>query len=152
MEGGDLEDYFKLIDDPLHQVGPNGTYQLSEKQTRAILDLRLQRLTAIGVREVTSELEQLAEKIRDYLDILASKKRVDDIISKELIEIKEKFKFPRRSEIVNFDGDLDDEDLIEKEEMVVSVTSAGYIKRTALTEYREQKRGGKGLQGMNTQR
>ena len=128
----------------------DGTYNLSEKQTKAILELRLQRLTAIGVKEVTSELEELAEKIKDYLDILSSKSRINAIISEELMEVKEKFGIPRRSEIVDFEGDLEDEDLIEKEDMVVSVTSAGYIKRTALTEYREQKRGGKGLQGMNT--
>ena len=146
----ELIDYFKLIDDPSHPVRDDGTYNLSEKQTKAILELRLQRLTAIGVKEVTSELEELANKIKDYLDILSSKSRINAIISEELMEVKEKFGIPRRSEIVDFEGDLEDEDLIEKEDMVVSVTSAGYIKRTALTEYREQKRGGKGLQGMNT--
>ncbi len=146
----ELIEYFRLIDDPSHPVGDKGVYKLSDKQTKAILELRLQRLTAIGVREVTNELEDLATKIKDYLEILGSKSRINHIISEELREVKSKFGIPRRSEIVDFEGDLEDEDLIEKEDMVVSVTSAGYIKRTALTEYREQKRGGKGLQGMNT--
>ena len=146
----ELIEYFELIDDPSNPVQAGGIYKLSEKQTRAILELRLQRLTAIGVKEVTDELKELSLKIMDYLEILKSKDRINEIISNELLEIKEKFGVPRRSEIVDFEGDLEDEDLIEKEDMVVSVTAAGYIKRTPLTEYREQKRGGKGLQGMNT--
>ena len=146
----ELIEYFELIDDPSNPVQAGGIYKLSEKQTRAILELRLQRLTAIGVKEVTDELKELSLKIMDYLEILKSKDRINEIISSELLEIKENFGVPRRSEIVDFEGDLEDEDLIEKEDMVVSVTAAGYIKRTPLTEYREQKRGGKGLQGMNT--
>jgi DNA gyrase subunit A len=123
---------------------------MSEAQARAILELRLQRLTAMGVREVTDELQDLAAKIKDYLEILRSRERIMTIISDELREVKEQFAVPRRSEIVEFTGDMDDEDLIEREDMVVTVTNSGYIKRTNLAEFREQKRGGKGLQGMST--
>ena len=123
---------------------------LSEQQAKAILELRLQRLTALGATEIGSELEDLADKIRICLDILKSRERIRKIISEELKEVKESYAIPRRSEIQEFEGDFEDEDLIEKEEMVVTVTREGYIKRTALSEYREQKRGGKGTQGMNT--
>ncbi len=146
----DIVDYIKLIDDPSHTVNDDGTYNLSETQARAILELRLQRLTAMGVREVTDELQELAAKIKDYLDILRSRERIMQIISDELAEVKELFAVPRRSQIVEFSGDMDDEDLIEKEDMVVTVTNSGYIKRTAIDEFRSQRRGGKGLQGMNT--
>ena len=145
-----IADYIQLIDDPSHKMNDDGTYNLSDTQARAILDLRLQRLTAIGVKEVTDELEELATKITDYLDILRSRERVMAIISAELTEVKENFAVPRRSEIVEFIGDVEDEDLIEREEMVVTVTHGGYIKRTPLAEYRAQARGGKGLSGMAT--
>ncbi|MEO1000276.1 MAG: DNA gyrase C-terminal beta-propeller domain-containing protein, partial [Pseudomonadota bacterium] len=121
---------------------------LSETQARAILDLRLQRLTALGVREVTEELESLAAKIADYLAILASRARIQEIISAELTEVRESFATPRRTEITEDIGDLDDEDLIEPEDVVVTITHGGYIKRTPLDEYRTQGRGGKGLAGM----
>ncbi len=143
----EIVDYIKLIDDPTHKVNDDGTYNLSEIQARAILDLRLQRLTQIGVKEVTDELEELAGKIKEYLDILRSRERIMEIISTELREVKEQFAVPRRSEIVDWSGDMEDEDLIEKEDMVVTVTSGGYIKRTALADFRAQKRGGKGLSG-----
>ncbi len=146
----DIEQYIRLIDDPSHTMNEDGTYNLSEVQARAILELRLQRLTAMGVREVTDELQDLAAKIKDYLEILRSRERIMTIISDELREVKEQFAVPRRSEIVEFTGDMDDEDLIEREDMVVTVTNSGYIKRTNLAEFREQKRGGKGLQGMST--
>ena len=146
----DIVQYIQLIDDPSHKVNDDGTYYLSELQARAILELRLQRLTAMGVKEVTDELQELAEKIKDYLEILRSRDRIMEIISNELIEVKEMFAIPRRSEIVEYGGDMDDEDLIEREDMVVTITNSGYIKRTLLTEYREQKRGGKGTMGMNT--
>ncbi|MEO1549782.1 MAG: DNA gyrase subunit A [Pseudomonadota bacterium] len=145
-----IADYIRLIDDPTHTMNEDGTYNLSEAQARAILDLRLQRLTQIGVKEVTDELQELAAKITDYLDILRSRDRILTIISEELKEVKEAFAVPRRSEIVDYAGDLEDEDLIEREDMVVTVTASGYIKRTALVEYRQQKRGGKGTQGMAT--
>ncbi|MCB1354307.1 MAG: DNA gyrase subunit A [Rhodobacteraceae bacterium] len=146
----DIAPYIALIDDPSHKVQEDGTYYLSETQARAILELRLQRLTALGVKEVTDELQDLAVKITDYLDILRSRVRIMEIISNELKEVKELFAVPRRSEIVEWDTDLDDEDLIEREDMVVTVTRAGYIKRTPLAEYRAQRRGGKGTAGMNT--
>lgn len=143
----DIVEYLKLIDDPLHPVNDDGTYNLSDTQARAILDLRLQRLTRIGVRDVTDELAGLADKIREYLAILASRERIMAIISDELREVKEQFATPRRTEIVNWAGDLEDEDLIEREDMVVTVTQGGYIKRTPLADFRAQKRGGKGLSG-----
>ncbi len=146
----DIAEYIQLIDDPSHKMNDDGTYNLSETQARAILELRLQRLTAMGVKEVTDELQVLAGKITDYLDILRSRERIMAIISAELAEVKEQFAVPRRSEIVDFTGDMDDEDLIESEEMVVTITNAGYIKRTQLDEFRAQKRGGKGNKGMNT--
>ena len=144
----DIAQYIRLVDDPTHTINEDGTYNLSETQARAILDLRLQRLTQLGVREVTSELEDLAGKIRDYLDILRSRERIQGIISDELREVRDQFAVPRRTEIVEHAADFEDEDLIEREDMVVTVTHSGYIKRTALSEYREQKRGGKGLAGM----
>ncbi len=146
----DIASYIQLIDDPSHKINDDGTYYLSEIQARAILELRLQRLTAMGVQEVTDELAELAGKITDYLEILRSRKRIMAIIAEELREVRELFAVPRRSEIVEFAADMDDEDLIEREDMVVTVTNSGYIKRTPLEEFREQKRGGKGLQGMNT--
>jgi len=146
----DIVEYIKLIDDPSHTINDDGTYHLSEVQARAILELRLQRLTAMGVKEVTDELQELAGKITNYLSILRSRDRIMAIISEELTEVREKFAIPRRSEIVEYAGDMDIEDLIEREDMVVTVTNSGYIKRTQLIEYRAQKRGGKGTQGMNT--
>ena len=146
----DIADYIRLIDDPSHTVNEDGTYHLSETQARAILELRLQRLTAMGVREVTDELQELAAKITDCLDILRSRERVMQIISDELTEVRELFAVPRRSQIVEHVGDMEDEDLIEREDMVVTITNSGYIKRTGLDEYRAQKRGGKGTQGMST--
>ncbi len=146
----EIADYIRLIDDPTHKMNEDGTYNLSEAQARAILDLRLQRLTRIGVREVTDELEDLAGKIREYLAILASRERILSIIADELREVKDLFAVPRRTEIVEWAGDLEDEDLIEREDMVVTVTASGWIKRTPLAEFRAQKRGGKGLSGMAT--
>lgn len=146
----DIAGYIQLIDDPTHTMNDDGTYNLSETQARAILELRLQRLTQIGVKEVTDELEELAGKIKEYLEILSSRERIMGLISTELMEVKEKFAVDRRTEIVDWSGDMDDEDLIEREDMVVTVTSGGYIKRTALADFRAQKRGGKGISGMQT--
>ncbi|GAA4228168.1 DNA gyrase subunit A [Sagittula marina] len=139
--------FIRLIDDPTHTANEDGTYNLSETQARAILDLRLQRLTQLGVKEVTDELEDLAAKIKDYLEILSSRERIMAIITDEMIAIRDEFAVPRRTEIVDWAGDMDDEDLIEQEDMVVTVTSGGYIKRTALADFRAQKRGGKGVSG-----
>ena len=146
----DIAEYIRLIDDPTHTVNEDGTYHLSEVQARAILELRLQRLTQLGVKEVTDELQELAAKIREYLEILASRERIMGIISDELREVRELFAEPRRTEIVDWSGDMEDEDLIEREDMVVTITSGGYIKRTPLADFRAQKRGGKGLSGMQT--
>ncbi|WJS86465.1 DNA gyrase subunit A [Paracoccus sp. TOH] len=146
----EIVEYLRLIDDPLHPVNEDGTYNLSETQARAILELRLQRLTQLGVQEVTDELKTLADAIREFLAILASRERIMGIISNELTEVRTQFAVPRRTEITDWAGDLDDEDLIEREDMVVTITSGGYIKRTALAEFRSQRRGGKGLSGMAT--
>ena len=146
----DILEYIALIDDPAHTANEDGTYNLSEAQARAILDLRLQRLTQLGVREVTEELRDLAGKIKDYLAILASRERIMGIIADELREVRDQFAVPRRTEITDWAGDMEDEDLIEREDMVVTVTQGGYIKRTALNDFRAQKRGGKGLSGMAT--
>ncbi len=146
----DILPYIALIDDPTHTANDDGTYNLSEVQARAILDLRLQRLTQIGVKEVTDELEELAGKIKEYLEILGSRERIMSIISDELREVRDLFAVPRRTEIVDWSGDMEDEDLIAREDMVVTVTSGGYIKRTPLVDFRSQRRGGKGVSGMAT--
>ncbi|WP_171053993.1 DNA gyrase subunit A [Arenibacterium halophilum] len=143
----DIAGYIRLIDDPTHTMNDDGTYNLSEAQARAILELRLQRLTQLGVKEVTDELEELAGKIKEYLEILGSRDRIMGIIGDELREVKDLFAVPRRTEIVDWSGDMEDEDLIERADMVVTVTSGGYIKRTPLADFRAQKRGGKGLSG-----
>ena len=146
----DIAEYIQLIDDPTQKMNDDGTYNLSEAQARAILELRLQRLTEMGVKEVTDELQELAANIREYLDILRSRDRIMAIISQELRDVQDRFSVPRRTEIVDWSGDMDDEDLIEREDMVVTVTSGGWIKRTPLAEFRAQRRGGKGLSGMAT--
>lgn len=146
----EIAPYIRLIDDPSHPINDDGTYNLSEVQARAILDLQLQRLTQLGVKTITDELEQLAAKIKDYLDILGSRDRIMAIISDELREVKSLFAVPRRTEITDWSGDMEDEDLIEREDMVVTITSGGYIKRTNLAEFRAQNRGGKGLSSMQT--
>ncbi|PCH74912.1 MAG: DNA gyrase subunit A [Rhodobacteraceae bacterium] len=143
-------EYIALIDDPTHTANDDGTYNLSETQARAILELRLQRLTQIGVKEVTDELRELAGKIREYLEILGSRERIMGIIRDELTEVRDLFAVPRRTRIVDWSGDMEDEDLIEREDMVVTVTSGGYIKRTPLADFRAQRRGGKGVSGMQT--
>ncbi|MBL9075117.1 DNA gyrase subunit A [Tabrizicola sp.] len=142
--------YIQLIDDPSHRINEDGTYNLSERQARAILDLQLQRLTQLGVKTITDELEELARQIKDFLDILGSRDRIMTIISDELREVKALFAVPRRTEIADWSGDMEDEDLIEREDMVVTITSGGYIKRTPLAEFRAQNRGGKGLASMQT--
>ncbi|MBT6534093.1 MAG: DNA gyrase subunit A [Marinovum sp.] len=146
----DIAEYIKLIDDPTHKINDDGSYNLSETQARAILELRLQRLTQLGVQEVTDELQTLAKNIIDYLEILSSRERIMSIIKDELADVREKFAVPRRTEIIEWSGDMEDEDLIEREDMVVTVTAAGYIKRTPLADFRAQRRGGKGLSGMQT--
>jgi DNA gyrase subunit A len=138
----------ELIDDPRHKVSSKGTARLSAEQAKAILDLRLQRLTALGRDEIKEELDKLAAEIADYLDILRSRARIQAIIKEELIKIKDEFATPRRTVIADEAGEVDDEDLIQREEMVVTVSHLGYIKRVPLSTYRAQKRGGKGRGGM----
>ena len=144
----DLAPLVLLVADPRHLMSDGNTLKLSEEQAKAILDLRLQRLTALGRDEIGDELKGLAERITDYLDILRRRERVMSIITEELIAVKEEFATPRRTEIIEAEGEVEDEDLIAKEEMVVTVTHSGYVKRTALSTYRAQKRGGKGRAGM----
>lgn len=139
-----------LIDDPRHKLNDDGTYNLSEEQARAILDLRLQRLTALGRDEIGDELNTIGEEIKDFLDILASRVRVMKIITDELVEVRDEFATPRRTEITDGGFDMEDEDLIAREDMVVTVSHNGYIKRVPLDTYRAQRRGGKGRSGMST--
>ena len=144
----DLEPLIALIADPRHALRDDGTYVLSDEQARAILELRLARLTALGLEEISNELEKLALEIKDYLEILGSRARVQDIIKTELIDIKTEFATPRRTEIMENEGEVEDEDLIQREDMVVTVSHAGYVKRVPLSAYRAQRRGGKGRAGV----
>ncbi len=147
----DMKPLVELIDDPRHKISPKGTYKLSEEQAKAILDLRLQRLTALGRDEIGGELDGLGKEISDYLDILRSRDRIRKIVRDELAAIKKEFGTPRRTEISEGGAaDVDEEDLIQPEEMVVTVSHAGYVKRVPLSNYRAQKRGGKGRAGMQT--
>ena len=146
----DVAPLIALIDDPRHRINEDGTFNLSEEQARAILELRLARLTALGRDEIGDELNGLGAEIEDYLAILRSRERVQQIIREELIEIRDQFGAPRRTEISDVVGDFDDEDLIAREDMVVTVSHGGYIKRVPLSTYRAQNRGGKGRSGMAT--
>lgn len=146
----DVAPLIKLIDDPRHRMNDDGTFNLSEEQARAILELRLARLTALGRDEIGDELNGLGAEIADYLDILRSRERVITIIRDELTAIRDQFATPRRTEITDSAADFEDEDLIAREDMVVTVTHGGYIKRVPLSTYRAQNRGGKGRSGMAT--
>jgi DNA gyrase subunit A len=148
---GDIAQYIALVE----AIEPNaeehgGTYRLSERQVRAILELRLHRLTALGRDEIGNELEELAAAIEEYLSILADRAKLYDVMRAELREIRDLYATPRLSEIAPAWDGLEDEDLIERDEMVVTVTLDGYIKRTALSAFRAQHRGGKGRAGMAT--
>ncbi|PVB63731.1 DNA gyrase subunit A [Labrenzia sp. 011] len=146
----DVEALIRLIDDPRHMVQEDGTYKLSEEQARAILELRLQRLTAMGRDEIEEELNKIGAEISDFLDILSSRARIQEIVRDEMLEIKEEFATPRRTEIIEGGPDFDEEDLIQREDMVVTFSHGGYIKRVPLATYRAQRRGGKGRSGMAT--
>lgn len=146
----DIAPLIALVDDPRHPMNPDGTYRLSDAQAKAILELRLARLTALGRDEIGDELQKLATEIADYLDILRSRARIQEIVKTELSEVKTAFATPRRTEIQDWGSDLDDEDLIAREDMVVTVSHGGYIKRVPLSTYRAQRRGGKGRSGMAT--
>ena len=146
----EVEAMITLIDDPRHRVTAAGTYRLSTEQAKAILDLRLQRLTALGRDEIKVELDKLAAEIADYLDILRSRARIQDIVKEELKAVRDKFATPRRTVILEQEGEVDEEDLIHREDMVVTVSHLGYVKRVPLSTYRAQRRGGKGRAGMQT--
>lgn len=146
----DVEAMITLIDDPRHRMTPEGTARLSFEQAKAILELRLARLTALGREEISEELDKLAVEIADYLEILRSRARVQAIIKDELAEVKKDFATPRKTEIMEQEGEVEDEDLIQREDMVVTVSHAGYVKRVPLSTYRAQRRGGKGRAGMQT--
>ncbi|HTN14871.1 MAG TPA: DNA gyrase subunit A [Sphingomonadaceae bacterium] len=148
---GDIAQYIRLveaIEPTMEQDG--GTYSLSETQVRAILDLRLHRLTALGRDEIGDELKELAVKIEEYLTILGDRGRLYEVMRQELVEIRDLYATPRLSVIAPAWDGIDDEDLIERDDMVVTVTLDGYIKRTPLSTFRAQNRGGKGRAGMNT--
>ena len=144
----DLAPLVALVADPRHMMTDGQTLRLSEEQAKAILDLRLQRLTALGRDEIGDELKGLADAITDYLDILRRRDRVLSIIKDELHKVRADFATPRRTEIIDAEGEVEDEDLIAQEDMVVTVTHSGYVKRTPLSTYRAQKRGGKGRAAM----
>ena len=146
---GDVEPLVKLIDEPDRKV-ENGTYRLSEAQAKAILDLKLQRLTGLERDKIHEELTGIGEDIKEYLSILASREKLYGIMRDEFVAIKDEYATPRRSKIEDIEYDTDIESLIQREEMVVTVTDAGYIKRVPLNAYKAQKRGGKGKSGMAT--
>ena len=146
----DMSPLIELIADPRHRIAENGTYKLSEEQAKAILELRLARLTALGRDEIADELNKIAVEIKGYLAILASRARVVEIVKTELSEIRSEFATPRKTEIVDIEGEVEDEDLIQREDCVVTVSHRGYIKRVPLSTYRAQRRGGKGRSGMAT--
>jgi DNA gyrase subunit A len=146
----DMAPLIALIADPRHGLAEDGTYKLSEEQAKAILELRLSRLTALGRDEIGDELKTIAEEIKDYLDILSSRQRIIDIVKNELTSIRDEFATPRKTEIVDIEGEVEDEDLIQREDVVVTVSHKGYIKRVPLSTYRAQRRGGKGRSGMTT--
>src|SRR5580700_8959076 len=146
----DVAAMITLIDDPRHRLAEDGTARLSFEQAKAILDLRLQRLTALGREEISEELDKLAIEIKDYLDILRSRARIQAIVKTELADVRSEFATPRKTVIIEQEGEVEDEDLIQREDMVVTVSHAGYAKRVPLSAYRAQRRGGKGRAGMQT--
>ena len=146
----DMAPLITLIADPRHALDADGAIRLSEAQARAILELRLARLTALGRDEIAEALTRLATEIADYLDILGSRARLMGIIRDELVKAKTDFATPRRTEILDSEADMEDEDLIQREDMVVLVSHGGYIKRAPLSTYRAQRRGGKGRGAMAT--
>jgi len=146
----DMAPLITLIADPRHVLSTDGTCRLSEAQARAILELRLQRLTALGREEIAEALNRLAAEIADYLDILSSRARLFGIVKDELIAVKAAHATPRRTLILDSDAGVEDEDLIQREDMVVTVSHLGYIKRVPLSTYRAQRRGGKGRAAMQT--
>jgi len=146
----DVKPLIDLIAEPGREVSPEGTYKLSEAQARAILELRLQRLTGLERDKIAEELTEVAKEIEGYLELLADRDKLFALMSKELLEIKEKYATPRRTEILENEFEQDIEDLIQREDMVVTVTHGGYVKRVPVSAYRAQRRGGKGRASMAT--
>ncbi|MFQ5775198.1 MAG: DNA gyrase subunit A [Kiloniellaceae bacterium] len=146
----DVAPLIALIDEPGCAVAEDGTIRLTEAQARAILELRLQRLTGLERGKIAEELEELSRRIRDYLDILDSRERLRAILRQELVDMKDRFATARRTTIEEVAFEQDEEDLIQREDMVVTVSHGGYIKRVPLSTYRMQRRGGKGRAGMAT--
>jgi DNA gyrase subunit A len=147
--GEEIRPYIALVE-AVEPQAAGETYRLTEAQVKAILELRLHRLTALGRDEIAGELAELAGSIGELLEILANRARLYEVMREELDEVEREFATPRLSEIAPAADGIDDEDLIEREDMVVTVTMTGYIKRTPLALFREQKRGGKGRSGMST--
>ena len=145
----DVEPLIALIDEPDHRV-EDGVYRLSEAQARAILELRLHRLTGLERDKIGEDLKAIGEQIKEYLAILGSRERLFEVLRGELLEMKERFATPRRTSLEDVEFEADIEDLIQREDMVVTVTRTGYIKRVPLSTYRAQRRGGKGRAGMAT--
>ncbi len=146
----DVAPMIALLDEPGHKVGDDGTYKLSETQAKAILELRLHRLTGLERDKISGDLKELGVEIEGHLAILASRQKLYAVLRGELMEIREKFATPRRTEIIDGELEHDIEDLIQREDMVVTVSNTGYIKRVPLSTYRAQRRGGKGRSGMST--
>ena len=144
----DLISFIKIVDDPRYKLKKAGKYDLSPEQADAILDLRLQKLTGLERDKIVEEAKELGKKINEYLNLLQKKELLVHEIKKELIEIKENFSDERRTIIGTETADIEEEDLIESEDMVITVTHRGYIKRVPLKTYRAQRRGGKGRKAM----
>ena len=145
----DIADLINMIGDPTDEIDDKGMYKLSSIQVKAILELRLQRLTGLEREKIVEELKEIVDKIIVFLEVLRSRDKLLKIMRDELVEIKEQFAVPRRSSILDHEINQDIESLIEKEDMVVTLTNTGYIKRTSLNTYRAQKRGGKGRAAMS---
>ncbi len=148
-KASDIEAYIKLIDDPNTEY-ENGMFHMSEEQAKAILELRLHRLTGLEREKIHNDLTELGAVIKDLLDILGSHERIVGIIRDETTMVRDNWSHERRTLISDAEVDMDMEDLIAREDMVVTVSNTGYIKRVALDTYRAQKRGGKGRNAMTT--
>ena len=149
-KSSDVKDILELIDDP-RQIKNDKDIYLTEDQAKSILELRLQRLTALGKGELEEELKTLSDNINEYLSILRDKNKLQSVIKDELENVKQEFSSPRKTEITDHEAsDIDQEDLVQRSDMVISITNSGYIKRVPLEMYRAQKRGGKGRSGMKT--
>ncbi|HWT42419.1 MAG TPA: DNA gyrase subunit A [Sphingopyxis sp.] len=147
---GDIAPYIRLVEAIDGEMDDSSSYRLSEIQVKAILDLRLHRLTALGRDDIGNELKELASEIEELLSILADREKLYVVMREELVAVRDEFAKPRRTQLAPAADGIDDEDLIEREEMVVTVTLDGYIKRTPLDTFRAQRRGGKGRAGMAT--